>query len=458
MKVIICGAGQVGYNIARYLAEQKNDVTVIDRSAKLIRKIGEMLDVQAIEGNASDPNLLQQAGAADADMIIAVTYADEVNMVACQIAHSLFNVPTKIARVRDQSYLDPRWQDLFTRDNMPIDVIISPEVEVAEAIYRRLEVPGAFDTIPFADDQVRVLGLWLDELCPVVDTPLRQLTELFPDLGVRVLAILRGEKLFAPTADDQMEIGDGVYIATETRNVPRAMGVFGHEEEAARRIVIIGGGSVGLFLAQRLEARSPRLNVKVIERDEERAAFVADKMSRAVVIHGDALDTAIHREANIPEAETVVAVTNDDEANILSCLLAKRAGCTRSMALINNPDYGPLVLSLGIDVRVDPREMTVSTILRHIRRGRIRDLHAIRDGAAEIIEAEALEASALVGKTLRQTKLPRGVVIGAVVRKGEVIIPRGNTEFKAGDRVIMLAMSDTVKAVEQLFSVRLEFF
>lgn len=458
MKVIICGAGQVGYNIARYLAEQKNDVTVIDRSAKLIRKIGELLDVQAIEGHASDPGLLEQAGAADADMIVAVTYSDEVNMVACQIAHSLFNVPTKIARIRDQSYLDPRWQDLFTRDNLPIDVIISPEVEVAEAIHRRLEVPGAFDSIPFVDDRVRVLGMWLDERCPVVDTPLRQLTELFPDLRVRVLAILRGEKLFTPSGDDQMEVGDGVYIATETRNIARAMGVFGHEEEVARRIVIIGGGSVGLFLAQRLEARSPRLNVKIIEHDEERAAFVADRLGRTVVIHGDALDSNIQREANVPEAETVVSVTNDDEVNIISCLLARRAGRARTMALINNPDYGPLLVSLGIDVRIDPREMTVSTILRHIRRGRIRDLHAIRDGAAEIIEAEALEASALVGKTLRQIKIPRGVVIGAIMRAGEVIIPRGDTEFQAGDRVVILAMSDAVKTVEQLFSVRLEFF
>jgi len=458
MKVIVCGAGQVGYNIARYLAEQKNDVTVIDRSPQLIRKIGELLDVQAIEGYASDPGLLEQAGAEDAEMIVAVTLSDEVNMVACQVAHSIFDVPTKIARVRNQSYLARQWSDLFTRENLPIDVIISPEVEVAEAIYRRLEVPGAFDTIPFADDRVRVLGLWLGESCPVLDTPLRHLTELFPDLAVRVIAIQRGRRLFVPTPDDHMEVGDGIYVTVETGQVARAMGVFGHEEETARRVVVVGGGSVGLFLAQRLEKRARRVNLRIVERDEERAAYVADKLNRAVVLHGDSLDPEILREADVANAETIVAVTNQDEVNILSSLLAKNAGTQRAVALINNAVYTPLVGSLGIDVRVDPREMTVSTILRHIRRGRIRDLHSIADGAAEIIEAEALETSRLVGKTVREAKFPRGVIVGAIVRKNEVIVPSGRTEFRAGDRVLILAMTDAVSSMEQFFAARLEYF
>jgi len=458
MKVIVCGAGQVGYNIARYLAEQKNDVTVIDRSARLIRKIGELLDVQAIEGYASDPNLLERAGAEEAEMIVAVTISDEVNMVACQVAHSMFDVPTKIARIRNQSYLARQWADLFTRDNLPIDVIISPEVEVAEAIYRRLEVPGAFDTIPFADDRVRVLGMWLDESCPVVDTPLRQLTELFPDLAVRVVAVLRRRKLFVPRPDDHMEVGDGVYIAVESGQVARAMGVFGHEEETARRVVIVGGGSVGMFLSKRLEDRARRVAIKMIEQDEERAAHVADQLNRAVVLHGDCLDPEILREANVADAETVVAVTNNDEANILSSLLAKNEGTQRAIALINNPAYTPLVTSLGIDVRVDPREMTVSTILRHIRRGRIRELHSIADGAAEIIEAETLDTSPLAHKSLGEVKLPNGVIVGAIVRGENVILPRRTTEFLPGDRVVVLAMTDAVRAVEQLFAARLEYF
>lgn len=458
MNVIICGAGQVGLNIARYLADQDNNITIIDRSSKLIRKVEQILDVQAIEGHATDPNILERAGAHDADMLIAVTISDEVNMIACQIAHSLFNIPTKIARIRNQSYLEPQWSDLFTRDNIPIDVVISPEVEVAKAIFRRLEVPGAFDTLPFCNDKVRVLGLWLDENCPVVDASLRQLTEIFPDLRVRVLAISRDDKLFIPLADDHMEVGDGVYIAVETAHVARAMGVFGHEEETARRIIVIGGGSVGLFLSQSLETRTPKLNVKIIEKDEERAAFIADKLNRTVVIHGDALDPEILHEANVAEAETVVAVTNEDEVNILSTLLAKRYGSPRAVTLVNNAVFSPLIASLGIEVRVDPREMTVSTILRHIRRGRIRDLRSVGDGVAEIIEAETLESSPLAGKTLRQVKVPRGVVVGAIVRDDQVLIPSGTTVFEAGDRVILMALTDAVKAVEQLFSVNLEFF
>ena len=458
MKVIVCGAGQVGFNIAKYLADQHNDVTVIDRSSKLIRQIGEQLDVQALEGFASDPDLLDRASAGDADMIIAVTWADEVNMVACQVAHSLFNVPTKIARVRNQSYLKPMWQDLFSRDNMPIDVIISPEVEVARAVHRRLEVPGAFDMIPFADDRIRVLGVMLGESCPVVDTPLRQLTELFPDLHVRVLAIIRAGKAFVPSSDDQMEVGDGIYFAADTHHVSRAMSVFGHDEKEARRIVVVGGGNVGLFLAQHLESSSPRTNIKLIERDEERAAHIADKLSRTVVIHGDALETEILREANASEAETIVAVANDDEVNILSSLLAKRQGTARAIALLTRQVYTPLVGSLGIDVHVDPRETTVSTILQHIRRGRIRGLHSIRDGAAEIIDAEVLEASPLAGKTLKQVNLPGGVIVGAILRDNQVLLPRSTTEFEAHDRIILYATAEAVKKVEQLFAVRLEFF
>ncbi len=231
MKVIVCGAGQVGFNIARHLAQQGNDVVVIDRSPELVQKIMESLDVQALEGYASDPDLLARAGAAGTDMIIAVTLSDEVNMVACQVAHSLFNVPTKIARVRNQSYLKPMWQDLFSRDHMPIDVIISPEVEVARAIHRRLEVPGTFEVIPFVDGKVRVVGVHLDESCPILDTPLRQLTELFPEMHITVLAIVRNEKLFVPSGDDPMEAGDSVYFAVEDTHLSRAMSVFGHEEK-----------------------------------------------------------------------------------------------------------------------------------------------------------------------------------------------------------------------------------
>lgn len=458
MKVIICGAGQVGFNLAKHLAQQKNDVTVIDQSAALTRKIGEQLDVQAVQGHASDPELLSQVNASDADMIIAVTYSDEVNMIACQVAHTLFDVPTKIARIRNQSYLQPEWQDLFGRDNLPIDVIISPELEVASSIARRLEAPGAFEIIPFASGRVQVIGVRLLENCPVVNTPLRQLTELFPDLHITVMAVIRNRKMFVPTPDDHLEVGDSIYFAADQDHVRRSLSVFGHEEPDVHRIVIIGGGNVGMFLAQQLAESERPHNVKIIEQNADRAAFLAEHLPSVVVIEGDGLEVEILREANAEDADAIVAVANDDEVNILSSLLAKRQGAAKSITLINNPIYGPLMSSLGIDVYVDPRETTVSTILQHIRRGRIRGLFSLRGGEAEIIEAEALETTPLVGKTIHDMDLPDGIMIGAIVRQGEVILPRGATTFEIGDRIIIFALAAAVKEVEKLFAVRLEFF
>lgn len=458
MKVIVCGAGQVGFNIARHLAQQGNDITVIDHSAALIRKIGEQLDVQAIQGHASDPILLNQVSAGDADMLIAVTHTDEVNMVACQVAHTLFEIPTKIARIRNQSYLDPAWQDLFGRDNLPIDVVISPELEVAASIFRRLEAPGAFEIVPFADDRVQVIGVKLLENCPVVDTPLRQLTELFPDLHITVMSLVREGKMFVPSPEDHMEVGDTVYFAADAGHIRRSLAVFGHEEPEARRIIIIGGGNVGLFLAKDLCAAAQAHNVVIIEANKARAEKITEELKGCVIIHGDGLEVEILKEAGAADADVVISVANDDEVNILSALLAKRFGTTKAVTLINNPVYGPLMGSLGLDVYVEPRETTVSTILQHIRRGRIRGLYSLRGGEAEIIEAEALETTPLVGKTIHDMKLPPGVMIGAIVRGDEVILPRGATRFEVGDRIVILALATAVKKVEHLFAVRLEFF
>ena len=458
MKVIVCGAGQVGFHIARHLAGEGNDVTVIDQRPELIRTISDTLDVKGLVGFASHPDMLESAGAPDADMVIAVTFADEVNMVACQICHSLFNVPTKIARVRHQSYLEPMWRDLFSRDHMPIDVIISPEVEVARAVVRRLQVPGAIDVIPFVGGRVSLVGVHCSADCPVVHTPLRQLTELFPDLGMLVVGILRGDRIIVPSGDDHMIPGDDVYFAVDTEHMERALSAFGHEEEEARRIIIVGGGNIGMFLANEIEENYPDVNLKIIEIDSERAKDAADRLQRGVVLNGNALDREILEEANVSATETIVAVSNDDEVNVLSSLLAKRYGAKRAVTLINNSSYGPLVSTLGIDVVVSPRDVTVSTILQHVRRGRIRAVHSIREGLAEVIEAEALETSPLMGTPLREVNLPAGIIIGAVVRGDEVIIPHGDTVIQTKDRVIILAAAGQVKKVEKLFSVRLEFF
>ena len=458
MKAIVCGAGQVGYAIARRLAAEQNDVTVIDQQPQLVQRVNDTLDVQGMIGFASHPDALESAGAEGADMIIAVTHSDEVNMVACQVAHSLFNVPTKIARVRNQSYLAPGWRALFNRDHLPIDVIISPEIEVAKAVLRRLEAPGTTEMAPFADDRVRLVGVFCQAECPVVDTPLRQLTELFPDLDIVVVGIVRGERMIAPRGDDQMLVGDEVFFVADKRQIGRALAVFGHEEQEARRIVLVGGGNIGLYLATEIEREHSSVRVRIIEVDKARAETIADRLERTVVINGDALERDILLEANVQTAGTVVAVTDDDEVNILASLLAKKNGCRRAVTLVNNEGYTSLMSSLGIDAAVNPRATTVSTILQHVRRGRIRAVHALKDGMAEVIEAEAMETSTLIGRPLREARLPAGVVIGAVVRGEQVIIPRGDTVIQAKDRVVIFALAEAVRRVEKMFSVRLDFF
>jgi len=458
MKVIVCGAGQVGFSIARYLASEGNDVTVIDQRPELIRKISDSLDVQAVVGHASHPGVLDGAGAADAEMLIAVTHADEVNMIACQVAHSLFHVPTKIARVRAQDYLEDQWATLFSRENMPIDVTISPEIEVAKAVIRRLRVPGATELIPLANNKVRLLGVRCTEQTPVVFTPIRQLSALFPELSIVIVGIVRQDRPMVPSPDDQMLPGDDVYFVCATEHQARSLAAFGHEEPEARRILVLGGGNIGLFLAQRLERDFPHVSVKVVEQDRARAEFVAKTLTRSVVINGDVLDQEILEEAGVEHTETVVAVTNDDENNILASLLAKRHGCQRAITLINKSTYNPLVATLGVDVVVNPRSMTVSTILQHVRRGRIHSVHSLHEGFGELIEADALETSGLVGRPLREVRLPSGVILGAVVRGENVISPRGGTVLKAGDRVVLFAAAGAIKKVEKMFSVRLEFF
>ncbi len=458
MKVIVCGAGQVGFGIAERLAAEQNDVTVVDSSPVLIQTITDSLDVQGIVGHGSHPDILHRAGAEDADMIIAVTFTDEVNMMACQVAHSLFNIPTKVARIRAQSYLQPVWGNLFSRDNLPIDVIISPEMAVGEMVLRRLALPGAFETINFVDDKVIAMGITCEEDCPVVNTPLEQLTELFPDLAAVVVGIVRDGRVFVPHSSDQMLVGDDAYLIAERSQAERTLGIFGHEEKEARRIVIAGGGNVGFYVARKLEELQSRTQVKIIEGSRERAVFIAEGLRKAVILNGNALEADLLREAGIDETEAFIALTNNDKVNILSSLMAKQEGAGRALSLVSTSDYTPMLKSLGIDAYINPQATTISAILQHVRRGRIRGVHSIQNGRAEVLEAEALETATLVGKPLREAKLPDGMRIGAIVRGGEVIIPDGDTEVRPRDRIVMFALADQVREVEHMFRVSLEYF
>ncbi|MEE9313099.1 MAG: Trk system potassium transporter TrkA [Rhizobiaceae bacterium] len=458
MKVIICGAGQVGYGIAERLANEGNDVSVIDNSASLVQAIRDRLDVRGFIGHGSQPDVLQAAGAEDADMIIAVTLYDEVNMVACQVAHSLFKVPTKVARIRAQNYLLPQFGNLFSREHMPIDVIISPEIEVGEMVLRRIALPGATDAVRFAEGNVSMIAIECLDDCPVIDTPLGQLSELFPDLSAVVVGIWRAGRLFVPHSNDGMMAGDLAYVVARSDRVRRTLNIFGHEEPTASRIVIVGGGNIGLYVAQAIEKRQSSARVKIVENSRERAITIADELERTVVLHGNALDQQIMIEADIEHADLMVALTNDDQVNILSSVMAKRLGCASNMTLLNNTSYYEFTKTLGIDAHLNPRSVTISKILQHVRRGRIRGVHSVQNGAAEIIEAEALETSPLVGTPLRELDLPDGVRIGAIYRGEKVTVPDGDTVIKAKDRIVIFATAERVKQVEQMFRVSLEFF
>ncbi len=457
MRVIICGAGRVGQGIAARLAKENADVTVIDQDKDLVRGLTERLDVRGIVGNGSYPEVLAEAGARETDMVIAVTYSDEVNIVACQICHSLFDVPTKIARIRASSYLDPKYSDLFSRSHIPIDVIISPEQEVAESVIQRLSTPAAFEVKSFADGRIWAIGLKLEPECPILYTPLRQVAELFPDLNITIVAVHRDGKIFRPHADDQLNENDEIYFVADRMKVDRALQILGEEKRQARRVVIVGGGNIGLHVAKHLEELGS-MKIRLIEADPDRAAEAAAMLERTIVLNGSGLDRDILREAGVANAETVVTVTNSDQVNVLSSVVAKREGARRALALINQPEYGALSESLGVDRFVDPQAITVSTILQHVRRGRIKGVYTLLDGQAELIDAIALETSPLVGEPLSKTELPAGVMVGAILRNDEVLLPSADMIIEAGDRVVLMSLRQHVKDVEQMFRVSLEYF
>lgn len=458
MKVIICGAGQVGYGIAERLSQEGNDVSVIDTSASLVSHITETLDVSGYVGHGAHPDVLARAGADQAEMLIAVTLYDEINMTACQVAHSLFNVPTKIARIRSQNYLKPEYSDLFSRDHLPIDVTISPEIEVGKMVLRRISFPGATDIVRFADDHIAMLAIECMEDCPVVDTPLNQLSELFPDLMATVCAIWRNGRLMIARSQDHLLVGDLAYVICQRDHARRTLGLFGHEEQEAGRIVIAGGGNIGYYVARALEQMQPKTRLKIIENDRDRALSVSDQLQDGIVLHGSALDQNILMQADIQDADLMVTLTNNDQTNILSAAMAKRLGCKSGMALINSPSFHELATSIGIDAHINPRAVTISRVLQHVRKGRIRAVYAVQKGKAEVIEAEALETSPLVGKPFRDLELPRGLRIGAILRDKTVIRPDGETKIKAKDRVVLFAAAEAVRHVEQLFRVSIQYF
>ena len=458
MKVIICGAGQVGWQIARHLSGEKNDVTIVDNNPDLVRRATDTLDVKGLCGFASYPDVLESAGAKDADMIIAATHSDEVNMVTCQIAHSVFDVPRKVARLRSQSYLDAIYSDLYRRDHMPIDVVISPEREVAAAALKRLSAAAAFDTETFLDDRAQLLGLRLEENCPVTNTPLRQLTDLFSTLRTIVVGIRRDGVLFSPESKDQVFCGDEVYVMAHVDDVSRVLEVFGKSQGKQERVVLIGGGHVGLAIAKSLESQAHRVRVKVIEKNRQIAEVAANELEKTIVLNGDGLDTGLLEEANVANSDVVLAVTDDDKTNMLAAVRAKIMGCPRSIVLINDPALVPLMGALGIDAYINPRATTVSSILRHIRHGRVRGVYSIGDAEAEMIEAQVLSTSPISGQKISDIDFPEGVMVGGILKGKQMVKPTGSTRIEEGDVIALFALSKDVPKVEKLLQVSIDFF
>ena len=458
MKIIICGAGQVGWHIARHLSGERNDVTIIDTNAELIRRATDALDVQGVTGFASHPDVLDRAGARDADLIIAATHSDEVNMVICQVAHSVFQVPRKIARLRAPVYLDANWASLYRNDHLSIDVVISPEREVARAALQRLSAPSTFDAETFLEGRLHLLGISLDPDSPVLNTPLRQLDEMFLSLSALVAGVRRAGKLFAPDPGDQLFEGDQVYVFTLSEDVPRTLEIFGKPAARQDSVVIIGAGNVGLAVAQALEARPERVRIKLIERNRGRAEDAADALNRTIVLNGDGLSAELLEEAAVPRADAVLAITDDDKTNILAAVRAKQAGAKLAISLVNDPTLMSLMEPLHIDAFINPRASTVSTILRHIRHGRVRDIYSIGDAEAEVIEAQVLSTSPICGQAVRDIDFPEGALMGAVQKRGRVVKPTGDLRIEEGDLVVIFALASDIPEVERLLQVSIDFF
>ena len=454
MNIIICGAGKVGFSISKQLSSQGHSVTVIDQSSEDIKKINDTQDAKGIVGRASLPSVLENAGAENADMIIAVTRNDETNMVVCQLASSLFNITKKIARIRTKDFLEGKWNKLYNKSNIPIDVIISPEKEVAKSLFRRLEAPGALDNVPFANNKVKMLEIAIEKSCPIINTPLTKLTEKFPNFKANIVGLVRKEKFSFLKKNDKLLEGDNVYVVVSSEQLNQILKAFGHEEKVSKKILIIGGGNIGFHLARMLEENFEGIRVKIIEKNKERAEEIASDLSSSIVINGDALDEEILKEANLEESETVLALTNDDENNIMACVLAEKTGQKkRTIAIVNKSNYSLLQSSLNIDDLVDPRLTTVSRIMEHVHKGTIGSVYSLLDGEYEFIEAKILEGSGLLNKKIKESNLPDDLRIGAVVRKKEVLIPRSDFIFEKDDLVILLAKRDQLKEVEEIFSI-----
>ena len=456
MKIIILGAGQVGTSLASNLANEANEITVVDHNPTLLYNLQEHVDLRTVTGHAAHPDVLLQAGAEDADMLIAVTNRDETNMVACQIAQTLFHTPTKIARVRESDYL--KHTEIFGPQGLAVDVHISPEELVMHYIERLIEYPDALQVLDFADGKVQLVAVKAFKSGPLVGHALRNIKDYLPNIETRVAAMFRQGKAIIPEGGTVIEANDEVFFIAATENIRAVMAALRELDRPCKRIIIAGGGNIGTRLAGALEHK---YHVKLIDHNTTRTEEISGELHKAIVLQGDAADEDLLREENIDETDVFCAVTNDEQVNILSAMLAKRMGARKVMALINRPAYVDLVESSTIDIAISPQQATIGTLLAHVRRGDVVVVHSLRRGAAEAIEAIAHGdklSSKVVGKRIDKIKLPKGTTIGAIVRGDEVLMAHHDTVIQSDDHVILfLVDKKQIPAVEHLFQVGIMF-
>jgi len=456
MKIIILGAGQVGGSLALSLANENNDITLVDTNATVLQDIQDRADLRTIQGEASHPSVLSQAGAKDADMIIALTNSDETNMVACQVAYTLFHTPTKIARIRAVEYLS--YSDLFVQEALPVDVLISPEHLISQYIQRLIEHPGSLQVLDFADGKVKLLAMRAELDGPLIGKRIDEIWEAMPETKAKAVAIYRNNKSITLHSEGHIQADDEVFFLASFSNATSITAQLRGTDKPYKRILLAGGGNIGLHLAKSLENK---YQVKIIERSSERASYLSEALDKTIVLQGDAADQDMLIEENIQNMDVFCALTNDDEANILSAMLAKRLGANKVMSLINRPSYVDLVESGMIDIAISPQQVTLGTLLTHVRKGDIVSVHSLRRGAAEAIEAVAhgdKKTSKVVGRNIEQINLPNGATIGAIVRGEEVIMAEAEITVEPEDHVIIFLADKTgVKDIERLFQVSATF-
>ncbi len=454
MNLIIVGAGEVGYHLASRLSQEQMNIVVIEKDEEKAQRVIDTLDVQTIHGSGSSLETLKQAGIEDADMLVAVTDSDEVNMISCLVASAQSKVPTKIARIRNPEYAQS--SGIMGEGCLSIDLAINPEQELVSALSRLVDIPDATDVVEFAEGRVRITGIKVDPHSYVAGKRLRDLTKENEKHDIIIAALFRGDQVIIPRGDDIIQENDIAYAVTESQKITTVTNYFKEKSKKIQRIMILGGGDVGVHLAQSLERKD--IKIKLIEQDEQKCEEIADKLEKTIVLRGDGTDQELLEEENIKDTDVFIAVSENEQTNILVSLLAKRLGAKKVIALINNLSYTSLVSNIGVDNVISPHLSAISRILQFIRKGKVLSVASFHKENAEAIEVVALETSDLVNKPLRDIKFPKGAIIGAVVKDNDIIIPTGDTIILPGDRVIIFSLSSAITSVEKTLMVKMEYW